>query len=443
MNQPWLRILPAPIRSRLVGRPYLQQVMGNSAFLVIDRILRLGVGLVVGVWIARYLGPDRFGIFNYAVAFAALFAAFATMGLDTIVVRELLAAPERRGEILGSAFLLKLVGALFAVAMALGAIVMVRPGDTLVLGLVAVSAAGMIFQAFDTIDLWFQSQVLSKLTVYAKGSAFALVTVAKVTLILLNAPLIAFAIAGTTEIALGAMGLVLAYRLSRERLRSWRPAFARLKCLLKDCWPLIFSNLVIIIYMRIDQVMLGQMASDREVGIYSAAVRLAESWYFIPTALASSVFPSIIKAKETSEALFYERLQRFYGMMALIAYAVAIPTTLLSGLAVRVIYGPEYAAAAPMLVVLIWAGLFTSLGVARSSFLMAMNWTKLHLVTVLFGGLINIGLNCLWIPAFGGMGAATASLVAYWFAGHGSCLIYRPLWKTGLMLTRAIVKPRI
>jgi O-antigen/teichoic acid export membrane protein len=197
------------------------------------------------------------------------------------------------------------------------------------------------------------------------------------------------------------------------------------------------------IYLRIDQVMLGEMVGSEEVGIYSAAVRLAEVWYFIPTAIYSSVYPSIVEARSISDELFYGRLQKLYNFMAFLAYAVAIPVTFMAGWAVELLFGHAYGRAGSMLAVLIWAGMFTNLGVARSTFLMSMNWTKVHFMTVFMGAIVNVLLNYILIPRYGGMGAVIASCVAYWVAAHGSCYLYKPLFRTGNMLTKAILYPKV
>jgi O-antigen/teichoic acid export membrane protein len=443
MNHAWTRFLPSFIRARLDGRPSLQKIIGNTGWLFADKVIRMGAGLLVGVWVARYLGPDRFGLLSYTGAFVALFSALANLGLDGIVVRNIVRDPVCRDETLGTAFVLKVMGGAITLALTMLTIILLRPGETLTHWLVGITSAGMVFQAFDTIDFWFQSQVRSKFTVYAKNSAFLCITLVKIVLILVKAPLVAFAWAGSAEIVLGAIGMALAYGVSGSRLTAWRGSVRLARELLRDSWPLILSSVVIMIYMRIDQVMLGEMVGDAEVGVYSAAVRLAEVWYFIPMAVLSSVFPSVVEARAVSDELFYGRLQKLYNLMALMGYIVAVPVTFVAGWVVQLLFGPAYAAAGPMLAVLIWAGLFTNLGVARSSFLTAMNWTRVYFLTVSLGCVINVLLNLFLIPRYGGMGAVTASCVAYWFAAHGSCFLYRPLRRTGWMLTRALLYPRI
>lgn len=442
MNQGWMKYLPLFIRQQLEERLYLQNVMSNMGWLLADKIIRMGVGLFVGVWLARYLGPEQFGLWNYTIAFVSLFSAFAALGLDGIVVRDLVRDPSSKDEILGTAFVLKLMGGALTLFLITASISLIRPQDELARWLVLITAAGMIFNAFDTIDFWFQSQVQSKYTVYAKNSAFLIVSVVKVFLILGNAPLVAFAYAGFVEIAIGSAGIVATYRLSGHHMGSLQSNVPRAIGMLKDAWPLILSGVAIMIYMRIDQVMIGEMVGDKEVGIYSVAVQLVEAWYFLPGIIVSSVFPSIVEAKSMDDAVFYERLQKLYNFLALMAYAVAIPVTFLAGWIVKILFGVPYSKAGPMLAVLIWSILFTNLGMARSTFLTTMNWTRIHFVTVGYGCVINIVLNFILIPKYGGMGAVIASCIAYWFAAHGSCFLYKPLNKTGSMLTKAILYPK-
>jgi O-antigen/teichoic acid export membrane protein len=196
------------------------------------------------------------------------------------------------------------------------------------------------------------------------------------------------------------------------------------------------------VYLRIDQIMLGQLANNHEVGVYAAAVKVAEIWFFIPTAIVSSVFPNIIKAKESSEEEFYGRLQKLYNLLVFVGYAIAIPTTFLAGFVINLLYGKAYAAAGPMLIFLIWSDVFANLAVARNGFLLAMNWSWVLFSMTLAGAVVNITLNFLLIPHYGGLGAAIASLVSYWIAAHGACYFFKPLRRTANMLTRALLYPK-
>lgn len=406
-----------PMIERLAARPYLGKVLENTTWLFADRILRLGVGLVVGIWIARYLGPQQYGLLSYAVAFVALFSTLATLGLDSVVVRDLVRDPQDEPELLGTTFALKLAGGLAVMALTLPAIMLLRPGEPLVAGLVALSAAGTVFQALDAIDFWFQAKVLSKFTVYARTGAFLVATIAKVWLILVKAPLVAFAAIGFAEIALGGLGLVATYKLAGQAIRGWRVSWARARAILSESWPLMLSGFAIVIYMKIDQLMLGSMLGDEAVGVYSAATRISEAWYFVPTAIVSSVFPALVATRQTDEGLYYHRLQRLFDWIARLAMVIAVPMTFLASPLVLALFGERYAAAGPMLAVHIWSAVFVFLGVAQGPWNLAEGYTRLTFHRTLIGAIVNVVLNLALIPAYAGMGASIATVVAYASAG--------------------------
>lgn len=443
MNRSWTKFLPASLRAKVEGQHSLQNVISNTSWQFADNLLRLAIGLVVGIWVARYLGPEQFGLFSYALAFVALFSAVANLGLDDIMVRDIVRDPADTAQVLGTAFVLKLVIGLVTFAVAIGTIIALRPSEGLSHWLVGIIAVGLILQSLNVIEYWFHSQVQAKYVVFARNAAFLVCSLIKVVLILAAASLIAFAWVALFEVVVATLGLVVAYRAKGNRLREWRSSLDKASELLRDGWPLMLSGIVIMVYLRIDQVMLGELAGNEELGIYSVAVRLAEIWNFVPAAVYWSVFPSIIEARAVSEELFYERLQRLYKLMALLAYGVALPVTLLAQWLVPLLFGEAYARGGLMLAVLIWSLLFISLESARSAFLTAMNWTRLYLLTSTLGCALNIALNFWLIPLYGGMGAVIASLVAYWFAVHGSCFMFKPLRRTGRMLTRAMVYPKV
>ena len=219
MNQSWIRYLPAFIRQRLEGRHDLQKAIGNTGWLFAENILRMVVGLVVGVWLARYLGPKQYGLLSYALAFVALFSPIASLGLEDIVVRNIVRDPLSKDETLGSAFILKLSGGIVSFAVTIGAVFFLRRCDSQIHWLVAIISAGSIFQAFNIIECWFNSQVQAKYSVFAKSTAFFVCAGIRIALILSGASLIAFALVSTIEIAVGSIGMVAAYQSKGGCLR--------------------------------------------------------------------------------------------------------------------------------------------------------------------------------------------------------------------------------
>lgn len=440
----WLRFLPASLRRRIENRPNLLMILSNIAWLFGDKVLRIGVGLLVGVWVARYLGPLQFGLLNFAMALVALFGAFATLGLQGIVVRDIVKDPSHAQETLGTSFVLQLLGGLLAFSLVVGAISYLRTDDTLAKTIVAILGVTMIFKASEVVKYWFESQVQSKYTVWVENGVFLIIATAKMAMMLLEAPLIAFVWAAFAEALVVAIMLLIIYTWRVGRLRAWEVQFVRANSLLKDSWPLILSGLAVMVYMRTDQIMLGQMLGDEAVGIYAAAVQISEVWYFIPMAIVASVFPAIIEAKKQSETLYYQRLQKLYDLMVLLALAVAVPMTLLSDWVMTLLFGQAYVQAGTVLAIHIWAGPFVFLGVASGKWFLTENRQFLAFQRVFLGMVVNIGLNFMLIPKYGAVGAALATL----FSQVAAALLFdafrketRPMFRMKLkafVITRAI-----
>jgi polysaccharide transporter, PST family len=405
--------MPGFIRIRIEGRQSLQKVIDNLVWLFVDSLLRMTVSLFVGVWIARYLGPVQFGQYSFALAFVTIFSVVGALAVDANVVRDIVKEPAAKNEILGTATFLKFLGGLLAAALCMVAIIVLRPEDAVMKWLVIILAAGIMFQAMETLALWFQAQVQSKYTVWAKNIAVLIMASVKVALVLLNAPIVAFAWAGLAEALLSTLALIIVYHASGQRISTWRLDFHRAKVLLRESWPLLISALTAVLYLRMDVVMLGEMHSEAAVGIYGAATRISEAWYFIPMALVASLQPSIMQAKERSEELFQARLRNIYNLMSALSISVATVVTLFSDKLVQLLFGQSYEAAGPVLVVHVWAAVAISLGVASSQYLIVENLQKISMYRTTIGLLCNLGLNLLLIPKYGALGAAVATLISY------------------------------
>ena len=380
----------------------------------------MGVGLFLTVWIARYLGPENYGLLNYAISFAGLFSAFAYLGLRGIVVQDVIHHPQRADVTLGTSFALRLLAAVPIYAAILVAYAALRPADHYGLSVVAIVAASVLIQAFEIIDHWFQAHVQSRYAVWAKSAAFVVVSLLRIVLIGLHAPLQAFAWVLLLEGALGALGSVYFYHRTGNRMAQWRYDWGRAKELLAKSWPLVFEGMMIVIYMTIDQVMLGIMVNDAAVGIYNAATRVSGVWYFIPAAIVESVTPALLRSKQSSESLYYSRLGRLFSLLVLISVSVAAPLALCSTTIIRSLFGSSYAAAGPILAIHIWTAPFVFLGLAQNPWSINEGLTVLSFQRAAIGAAGNVVLNLLLIPRFGGLGAATATVVSFALAAFFS-----------------------
>jgi len=421
----------------LKDHPGFRKYFANTSWLMGERILRMGVSLFVGIYVARYLGPERYGFLSYANSFVGIFLAFATLGLDEIVVRELVKTPEQREIILGSSFLLKLVGTLL-MWTAILATVPFTENDLQTNFLIIIIAFGVVFQAFNVIDFNFQAKVQSKYVVHAQFVQLIVSSIVKIILVVNETPLIWFASVYCLDAIVLAVGLVFVYFYNGENIFCWKWSFETSKYLLHDSWPLILAGVVVSVYMKIDQVMIKEMLGAKEVGLYAAAVKLSEAWYFLPMAITSSLFPAIINAKIYQKEDYFQRLQKLYDLMVWIAVAIALPTAILSPWIVELLYGNEYLESSSVLIIHIWSGIFVFLGVASSKYLLAENYIKKTFYRTFVGALLNIIMNYYLIGIMGINGAALSTFASHFFAAYFYDILDKDLRKMFILKTKSL-----
>ena len=420
--------------------PGFKKIIRNIGWLSAERLIRMGLSFFVGVYVIRYLGPEQFGKLSYSTSFVFLFLAITKLGLDDIVVRNLVKQENSSARILGTAFVLKLMGCLLAFLIT-GVGIFAVTNDWLIRQMTMIIAFSMIFTCFDILDLWFQSRVLSKSIAIVRSIQFVISSVAKLAFIWLRLPLILFACLFVADTIIRAIGMTWVYLQDRQQIGRWQFDRAIALNLLQNSWPLILSGVMVTIYMSIDQVMLGNMSNSLEVGNYAAAVKFSEVWYFIPTVVCSSVFPAVVQAKQQSQADYYTKLQQLYDFLVFLSLGIAIAVSLGAQSLLTSLLGAEYSSAGAILTLHIWSGIFIFLGVARGNWLVIENKTRLSLITQLMGAITNIGLNLWLIREYGAIGAAIATLVSYAVSSYLSCLIFPDMRRTGWMLTKALLIP--
>lgn len=376
-----------------------------------DKMLRLGLGLLVGAWVARYLGPAQYGELAYVLAYIAVFQAVACLGLDGIVVRDIAGNKSDANTILGTTFALRLgIGFLCWLAAIVSMAWLNGLNDRSVL-LTALAGGSLVFQAADTVDLWFQSQSKSRRTVLAKLAAYLISSLLKVGLILVGAPLAAFAAVLVLDGLSAAIGLAVAYK-GFPCNKRWTLAYVTARRLLAESWPFILSGISIMVYMRIDQIMIKEMLGARELGIYAAVLPIATLWQFVPMTLNASLAPFVARKKAESETAYWEVLQRIFKVYALLGWCVCIPILVFADVAVKVLYGPQYQQGAVVLSIYVFTNLFINMGVAQGLWILNDRRSIVGVFNTIIGAAICIAGNLILIPKFGIIGSALASVLA-------------------------------
>ncbi|MCD4770581.1 MAG: flippase [Bacteroidales bacterium] len=410
----------------------------NTAWLIGDKITSMILGLLVGIWVARYLGPDKFGQLNYVFALVGLFAPISSLGLSGIISRDLVNSGTDTNTLLSTGFALKMSGSLLLFVMTMFYFFIFK-NEPIYLQLAIVASLHYIFNSSEIIEYYYRARVRTKYIFISKlfGNVFS--SILKVLFILMGLSVVYI---GVARISLAFFTMIFLFYFFRKEDFNISLQYFKIEKgieLLKESWPLIFSGVFAIIYLQIDKIMIGEMLSSYEVGQYSVAARLSSLWFFIPLVIRQSVLPVFVNAKNQNEDIYYKRLNSMFSIMVFISYLIVIPFFLLSNKIIYVLYGSQYNEAGDVLAIHIFSLIFFFIGIGRGLWVVNESYFKFDLVNNIGAGILNIILNLLLLPKLGIIGAAYATLVSYSFTFFFGNLLFKPARRIFIMQARALL----
>ncbi|MEI6508463.1 MAG: flippase [Bacteroidota bacterium] len=406
--------------------------VSNTLWIILEKMSRIISGILVGVLVARYLGPAQFGMISYALNVVAIFTIVSTLGLDSLVVRELLTRSDNKNSILGTTFLLRLMGAMIVVVAATYYSSMRdNSQQTYIVFLVSLS---IILQSFTVVDFYFQSKVLGKLTAMNQVITLLISSVVKITFIFSKAPLEYFASMVLFEAILTAINQFLFFKRQGENVFAWKFSMTEAKELLSHSWPIIISGLMMMLYQKMDQILIKRFLDLTMVGNYSAAIRMSEASYFIPVAICAAVFPGIVNARDNKE-FQQKRLTQLYSLLIWSAIIISIGGTIFGDWVIRVMYKQGYEFAPAVFKIHIWSTIPIFFSTAWGIWMIAENKQKVVIYLQLISLIVCFMLHINLIPRFGVTGAAWSVLITYYIGLAAVLLIYKPKLNITLFLS--------
>lgn len=409
-----------------------RKVTSNIVWLLIERAVRLVIGFVVSLWVARGLGPELFGVFGYAQATVSILGFLGLYAIEAIVIKELVDTPSARDEILGSAAALRLIGGgtcIGAVVLATHLLAVTQPSVRLVSPILA---AAVVFQGFDVIEYWLRLKLLSKIGVVAKCLALLIGGLLRVLAVQSAAPLYALALAVLAESILIAGGLVLAARRGGISILRWSPRWSRMRMILRQSFPIVLSAIAVAIYVRIGVIILGNLSGHFQVGLLAVATLVAETLHAFAVAVAASYGPIILGRRTLSKKDFDNEVLRLMRYFFIGSLALAAVVTIASEPIMQAFFGSGYAGSGRVLSVLVWSIVFVYISVASELWFVGHGLQRFLFAKTLSSAVIFVVLCFALIPSFGAIGVACATLVCYSFSAFFSNLLFvetRPLFK--------------
>jgi len=388
-----------------------QKYFQNTGWMFLGQATMI-ISLIINIWLARYLGPENFGKMNYVFAFVGIFGFLTNLGINDILIRNLVRNPEKRDALLGTAFWLMTAGGILSFITITILSFQLEPSG-MIRSLIILYATTSLLSPINVISAYFQATIQAKKNALAQIFGTILVSIFKIFLIFSGQGIIWLVFAFVLDYIVGTFFYIINYIKSDLKIRHWKFNKVIAKDLLKASYLLMLSTVTGYLLLKIDQVMVKFFLDEKAVGIYAVAVKLSEIWYFIPGIICGSLFPAIINAKKASEHVYINRLKKLYIFLGTTATIIAIPITLLAPWLIKIIFGMEYILAAPILQIYVWSGvgLFLSIGINR--FFMAEDNLKPIFYYSLVAVIINVSLNFILIPSTGLTGAAWATLISY------------------------------
>ena len=400
-----------------------KKVAKNTMWILAERITQMIISLVVGVISARYLGPSNYGILNYGASLVTLFTAICKLGLENVIIKDYVDKRNENGKILGTAMVMRLFSSLLSVIAIVIIVCILKPNDSTILVVTILQSIALLFQAYELIDYWFQSNLNSKYVSIAKTIAYIIVAVYKVSLLILKKPVEWFAFSTSLDYII--IMLIILWMYKKNKGQKLEFSLETAKSLIYRSYHFIFSGLLVTLYMQMDKVMIGSYRSDGEVGLYSAATTICSMWGFIPEAIINSVRPTLYEAKKVSEDAYIKRQKILYAIVFWISVIFAIGITVFSDLIINILYGKDYLQAKPALLISAWYPTFAYLGSARGPWIVINNKNKYSKKYIFWGAVINLILNAILIPKTGITGAAIATLISQIAVALIAPLIYK------------------
>lgn len=382
----------------------------NAGWLVSGKIIQMCINFFIGILTARYLGPSNYGLINYAGAYTAFFSSICTLGINFIIVKELVDTPFKEGEILGTSLILRGLSSVFS-AITIVAISFITDSKEPITKIVVILyTISLIFQIFDVFNYWFQSRLQAKYTAIASLIAYSITAIYKVVLLMTGQPVTFFALSISIDYI--SIALILFYFYKKEGGSKLSFSLKYGKVLLKKSYHFILPGLMVAIYGQTDKMMLKHMINEAEIGYYATAVSLCSVWCFILGAIIDSMNPTIMKLYQEDEKNFIKYNKILYFIVFYISIIVSIIFTIFGKLIIQILFGEAYLPTVAPLRIITWYTAFSYLGVARNAWIVCKDKQRYLKYLYFSSAILNVILNLIFIPKCGAVGAAFASLIS-------------------------------
>lgn len=411
-------------------------IFKNSSWIIGTKIFQLILGFVVTALTTRYLGPNNYGYIEYVGAFVAFVTSFASLGINDVILKELIDHKDKEGEYLGTALTLRIISSTLSIICLVSIISILNPNDFELILVAFIQSLSLLFQSFEIFNYWYHSQLHSKISSIIATVAYLITIIYRIFLLVFQKNVVWFASITTFEMTITAILLLASYRINHGLSLKFNKNIVR--SLINKSHHFIYSGLMIAIYSQMDKIMIEHWLSKSDVGLYSSTTSLSSMWGFVLAAIIQSFYSPIVEAKKSDENLYIERIINLYSIIIWISILVSLFITIFSKQILFIAYGEAYIPATNCLRIVSWFTGLAYLGSARAPWMLCENNQKYQKYILCIGCLVNMIFNALLIPNFGIEGAAIATLLTQSTTSFFGPLLFKKIRINCLYIIKAM-----
>lgn len=392
-----------------------KKVINNASWIIVCRCVQAVLSLIITMFTSRYLGPSNYGLLNYAGSIVAFFTPISMLGINSVLVQELVAFKEDEGSIVFTSLCLTCLSSLGCILGVFLFTFFVNFGEKETIVVCVLYAIMLFFQSMEIIQYWFQAKLLSKYTSIISLIAYLLISFYKIILLATKSSVYWFAISFSLDYMIISGFLFIVYFKKKEKKYHLKYSKDVAKRIFSKSKYYIISSLMVTLFAQQDKIMIKLLLGNIETGYYSAAVTCATMSGFVFIAIIDSVRPLIYNERLLSVENYESIITSLYSIIIYLCVAQGIVFTISARFFVKILYGSAFLPAAVVLQIIIWYSSFSYIGGIRDIWLLGENKQKYLIWINMFGAMLNAIANYLLIKSIGIVGAAVASLLTQIF----------------------------
>ncbi len=393
----------------------LSHHLSNITWLFSEQMLRMTTALILGIWVARHLGPGDYGVYSYVIGISGILISITKMGLDTILIREIIDNPIQREVYLGTAFWIRTVNTILLLII-FYVIIYVFENDENTKNLIYIASIGIIFQSFDVIESYFLSVVQAKIISICKIIQNIISSILKYYGLINDYQITFFVVIILLDIIFISIAYTIAYGQKNTINFLNKFCMEKAKNILKAVWPLLLSTVVVILYKKFDLIIIKYILDDYSVGIYSAAIKFSDALYFIPILITTSFSSTLMNSKNTNINIYNNRVKQLYQLIFIITTLLAMAIAFFSEFLIIISFGHYYSEAVILQKIHAISVIMVGIGIVTTHWHIIEKRTELIFYNNMIGAIISIVGNIILIPKFGIIGAVVVSIFAQFMA---------------------------